>query len=125
MWNATSKPAAKLINAWAAGVPAVLSPEKPYAEVRRSGLDYLEARSGLEALDAIEKLRSDPSMYSAMVANGLDRAREFQADCLAARWANVLWRTVPARTGRAGYRIAARLRGYRALARRARRRMIA
>lgn len=122
-WNVTSKPAAKLVNAWAAGVPAILSPELPYRELRRSSLDYLDARSGAEALEAIDRLRTDPALYSAMVENGLARAREFHNDRLNARWAEALWHTVPARTGSAGYRLAARVRGYRAHARRARRRL--
>jgi hypothetical protein len=122
-WHATSKPAAKLTNAWAAGVPAILSPELPYRELRRSGLDYLEARNGAEALQAIDCLRSDPALYSAMVANGAERACEFHNTRLTARWAEVLWHTVPARTSTAGQRLAARIRGYRALARRSRRRL--
>jgi hypothetical protein len=117
------KPASKLTNAWAAGVPAILSPELPYRELRRSSLDYLEARSGAEALEAIDRLVSDPALYSAMVANGLERAREFHSDCLTGRWAEALWQTVPGTTGTARQRLAARVRGYRALARRARRKL--
>jgi hypothetical protein len=120
-WNAASKPAAKLTNAWAAGVPAIVSPELPYRELRRSHLDYLEARDGVEALAAIDRLTSESTLYTAMVENGFERAREFDSGGLTARWAEVLWRTVPARTGAAGYRVAARFRGYRAFGRRARR----
>jgi hypothetical protein len=119
-WDVLIKPASKLTNAWAAGVPAILSPELPYRELRRSSLDYVEARSGAEALQAIDRLRSDPALYSAMVENGLERAHEFDNDHLTVGWAEVLWQTVPARTGAVGHRLAARARGYRALARRAR-----
>jgi len=122
-WNLTTKPAAKLTNAWAAGVPAIVSPEPPYRELRQSRLDYLEARSAADALDAIDRLRSDPRLYSAMVENGLARAREFHATRLTSCWAEALWQTVPARTSGAGYRLTARLRGYRALARQVRRRL--
>jgi glycosyl transferase family 1 len=122
-WNVTTKPAAKLTNAWAAGVPAIVSPEPPYRELRQSRLDYLEARSAADALDAIDRLRSDPRLYSAMVENGLARAREFHATRLTSCWAEALWQTVPARTSGAGYRLTARLRGYRALARQVRRRL--
>ena len=118
--NMASKPAAKLANAWAAGVPAILSPDLPYLEVRRSRLDYLEAVNGEEAIQAIERLRADPGLYLAMVENGLKRACEFHNDRLVGRWQEALWHTVPAMTGSAGYRLAARVRGYRALARRAR-----
>jgi hypothetical protein len=119
--DAASKPAAKLTNAWAAGVPAILSPELPYRELRRSRLDYLEARNGAEALTAIDRLRADPALYTAMVENGFERAREFENGRLAALWAEALWRTVPTRTRTAGYRLSARFRGFRAHARRLRR----
>ena len=123
-WNVTTKPAAKLTNAWAAGVPAIVSPELPYRELRRSEIDYLEAHSAAEALAAIDRLRSDAALYSAMVENGLTRAREFHHTRLAARWVEALWETVPARTSGAGFRLTAKLRGYRALARQARRRLL-
>jgi len=119
LWTQTTKPGAKLTNAWAAGVPAILSPERPYRELRQSPLDYLEARNAIEALAAIDQLCGDPQLYTAMIENGIARAREFDAQRLTARWAEVLWRTVPARTGRPGCRLGARFRGYRALARRA------
>jgi hypothetical protein len=117
-WNDTAKPAAKLINAWAAGVPAILSPEVPYRELRRSSLDYLEARNANEALSAIERLRSDSSLFAAMVENGLARSRDFEAGRVAEYWADALWRIVPQKTGTALWRLGARVRGYRATARR-------
>ena len=122
-WSVASKPAAKLTNAWAAGVPAIVSPEIPYKELRRSSLDYLEARSGAEALRAIDRLRSNPGLYADIIANGLDRAREFHHGRLTERWTEALWRTVPERTKSAAYQLTARLRGYRAIARHARRRL--
>jgi hypothetical protein len=117
-WNARSKPAAKLQNAWAAGVPAILSPETPYQELRRSRLDYLEARSSGDVLAALDALRSDPGLYSAMVQNGLERAREFRPDRLVTRWTDVLWREIPERVDTRTYRLLARARRCRALARR-------
>jgi Glycosyl transferases group 1 len=120
MWNPRSKPAAKLQNAWAAGVPAILSPEVAYRELRRSRLDYLEARSSADVLAALERLKSDPDLYRAMIENGLERAREFQPDRVVARWTEALWSQVPARAGTYGHRLLRRTRSYRALARRAR-----
>jgi hypothetical protein len=121
-WDARSKPAAKLQNAWAAGVPAILTPETAYRELRRSRLDYLEARSAVEALEAIDTLRADPSLYADMVSNGVERARDFQPDCLIERWVDVLWRQIPERTARPGYRLLVKARGLRAFARRIRQR---
>jgi len=118
MWDDTSKPAAKLTNAWAAGVPAILSPEVPYRELRHSDLDYIEARDAREALAAIVRLRSDPELFRAMVENGLTRARAFDHQRITACWVEALWRTVPTRTRSAVFRLGARVRGYRAAVRR-------
>ena len=116
--DARSKPAAKLQNAWAAGVPAILSPEAAYRELRRSRLDYLEARSASEALDAIEALRSDPGLYQEMVTNGYERAKDFAPDRLAARWREVLWREIPERASTLAYKLRVLARRRRAVARR-------
>jgi len=105
LWNAAVKPAAKLQNAWAAGLPAILSPEVPYRELRVSDLDYLEAASEADVLAAIDRLRGDPGLYTAMVENGFERAREFRAEFLAARWIDALWHKVPGREPRSPSRL--------------------
>lgn len=124
-WPASGKPASKLVNAWAAGAPAILGPEVPYRELRRSPLDYLEVESPAEILEALERLRSDRELYAAMVANGHERAREFRHDRLVARWTDLLWREVPARARTHRHTFFARRRRYRAVARRARHRVAA
>jgi hypothetical protein len=116
-WDIRPKPAAKLQNAWAAGVPAILSPEKPYRELRRSQLDYLEARNSADVLAALETLRSNPGLYSDMAQNGLERARDFRPDRLVARWMDVLWREIPKSADRHSYRLLTRARRSRAFAR--------
>jgi hypothetical protein len=105
LWESQAKPAAKLQNAWSAGVPAVLSPELPYRELRRSSLDYLEARDATEALQAIDRLRDDGELYAAMVANGLRRAKEFDVEHVRARWEHVLWQELPAATRGGRHRV--------------------
>jgi hypothetical protein len=117
-WDARPKPAAKLQNAWAAGVPAILSPERPYRELFRSPLDYFEARSSADVLAAIESLRTNPTLYSEMVRNGLERALEFRPDRLVARWIDALWREIPARAATRKHRILTKMRRCRAAARR-------
>lgn len=92
----TDKPPSKLINAWLAGVPAILGPEVAYRELRRSPLDYLEASNLEEVEAALESLRSQPELYRAMVEHGRERAREHTADALAARWKEVLFELLPA-----------------------------
>ena len=113
-----SKPAAKLQNAWAAGVPAVLSPEAAYREVRRSALDYLEARSSAEALAAIDRLQQNPGLYADMDQSGLERAREFHPERLVERWQQVLWDEIPTQARRPAHRLFVRARRWRAMIRR-------
>ena len=80
------KPASKLVNAWAAGVPALLGPELGFQELRRSDLDYIEVRSPEDVLAAIARLRDNPELYAAMVRNGFERAESFTDDAIAERW---------------------------------------
>ena len=117
-WAARSKPAAKLQNAWAAGVPAILSPERQYRYLRRSPLDYIEARSAADVLSVIDRLRGDPDLYHQMVRNGLERGREFRSDRLVRRWVEVLWNEIPRRAARLSHRVFAGSRRWRAFARR-------
>jgi hypothetical protein len=84
------KPACKLINAWFGGCPAILGPEPAYQELRESELDYIEVRSPEQAIDAIRRLKLDPSLYVAMVRNGYRRALEFTADAIAKQWQEYL-----------------------------------
>jgi hypothetical protein len=58
----TSKPATKLLNAWQAGVPALLGPEHAYRELRRSELDYLEVDSLATAKAAVLRLLERPDL---------------------------------------------------------------
>lgn len=95
LWPSPSKPAAKLQNAWAAGVPAILSPELAYQQMRRSPLDFLDAENATSALDAVDRLRKDSDLYDAIVKNGLERAQEFQTERLTERWAHLLWHQLP------------------------------
>jgi hypothetical protein len=91
----THKPATKLYNAWLAGVPAILSPDLAYRELKRDPLDYLEARTVDEAKTALLRLKSDPVLYAAMVENGQRRGREFSPEAVARRWESLLYSTLP------------------------------
>ena len=89
------KPASKLVNAWHAGVPALIGPEYAYRELRRSELDYIEVRNIEEAMDAIRRLQANPKLYQAMVANGQWRAASFTPERITERWAEVLFERLP------------------------------
>lgn len=90
------KPASKLINAWLAGVPAILGPEHAYRELRQSDLDYIEVTSAAGAALALARLKADPALYRAMVDNALRRAHEVRTETCVASWARLLFETVPA-----------------------------
>lgn len=90
-----SKPANKLVNAWLAGVPALLGPEFGFRELRRSELDYLEVEDATSALAAIDRLRASPGLYRAMVERGRARSGEFSVEAIVERWRELLFDVIP------------------------------
>jgi hypothetical protein len=85
-----AKPASKLVNAWHAGVPALLGPEPAFQSLRKTPFDYIEIRSTDEALRAIEYLKNHPDFFHQMIQNGFNRAQAFTSDRIAARWGELL-----------------------------------
>lgn len=95
------KPAAKLYNAWHAGVPALLGPEVAYRELRVSDLDYIEVSNRGEAEAAIRRLRADARRYQLMIDAGRRRAQEFTVGRIAGQWKELLLAVLPARASAA------------------------
>jgi hypothetical protein len=91
-----SKPATKLYNAWHAGVPALLSPDPAFAELRQSPLDYLEVSGPEEAKTAVRRLQEEPELHRRMVEHGHRRAAEFTVEAIRRRWLELLEETLPA-----------------------------
>ncbi|MBA3698674.1 MAG: glycosyltransferase family 1 protein [Planctomycetes bacterium] len=85
-----SKPASKLINAWHAGVPAILGREPAYQLTGRPGVDYLEADTPAEMLAAITRLRDDPDFYQRMITAGKIQAELHSVAAVAKRWIEAL-----------------------------------
>lgn len=92
-----SKPASKLINAWRAGVPALMGPEYAFREIRSCPYDYFEVTGAEQAFSALRQLQGDPGLYRRMVCHGRERAQEFSFEAITARWAELLFSTLPAR----------------------------
>jgi hypothetical protein len=88
--DALVKPRSKLVNAWIAGVPAILGPEPAFRDLRESAMDFIEVKAPQEALNAIRRLKSEPLYYEQIVANGLRRAQEFSEDVIAQKWIDAL-----------------------------------
>ncbi len=86
----SSKPATKLYNAWLAGVPAVLSPDSAFQDLKRSDLDFLEAQSVPEIIARLRQLRGDVDLRRSMVANGRTRGRAFAADRIVQAWRDMI-----------------------------------
>lgn len=92
----THKPASKLVNAWHAGTPALLSPDYPFEELRQSPLDYLAVRDVAEAEAAVRRLRGEPGLYARMIEHGHRRAAAYTVASITAEWARLLYETLPA-----------------------------
>lgn len=84
-----NKPASKLINAWAAEVPALLGKESGYRSLRKSELDYIEVSSVRDILDAIKYLKKNKNLYSDMVSNGLERSKLYDVDAISNNWIKI------------------------------------
>ena len=91
------KPANKLINAWIAGVPFVGGSDSAFRQVGTAGVDHLLATTLPEALAQIERLRSDPKLYSQLAQAGRERARNFTVEQIAQQWVTMLEGPVAAR----------------------------
>ena len=83
------KPAQKLINAWRAGVPALLGHEVGYQELHDSDRDYIEIDSVDEVIQALEKLKDDVSFRNKMIRNGLEKSENYTAEAIEIRWGNL------------------------------------
>lgn len=111
--DAAVKPAVKLVNVWAAGVPALLGPESGYRQLRKSPLDYFEVVTPSSVLSALDLLIDQPLLYRSMVDNGLRRSAAFSDDQTALRWRTLLagpvqdrfdkWSTEPSSVRRARF----------------------
>ncbi len=88
--DALAKPASKLVNAWQAGVPALLGPEPAFRRLRRSELDYIEVVLPEDVIAAVARLKDNPSLYRAMIKNGSERAKDFSTERIIGRWVDVL-----------------------------------
>lgn len=97
--DAMIKPASKLVNAWIAGLPALLGPEPAFGEQRQSDLDYIEVTTPQAVFEAVKLLKSQPELYQKMVANGLKRAEDFTTERMIQRWYELLAGPVADRYG--------------------------
>jgi hypothetical protein len=84
------KPPSKLINAWHAGVPALLGYEPAFERLRQSALDYFSVDSAEEVIAAVQRLQNEEGLYQSMVENGLRRRLAFSVEAIRQRWLGFL-----------------------------------
>jgi hypothetical protein len=84
------KPCTKLSNAWFAGVPAFVGPEPAYLEVWQSELDFFEAHRPEQVIAGIKRLRDEPGLYAAMVANGHSRSGPYTNEAIVDQWIDII-----------------------------------
>ncbi|OCR01404.1 hypothetical protein BCD67_23410 [Oscillatoriales cyanobacterium USR001] len=85
-----SKPASKLINAWQAGIPAILGRESAYRHERKSELDYIEVASTDDAIAALLRLKNDFDLRQKMVKNGMIRVENIGNNTITLQWYDFL-----------------------------------
>lgn len=88
-FSSLGKPPTKLINAWAAGVPALAGPEIGCRAMRTSELDYVEVRTPQQALNILLRLRDDVRLRRAMIDQARVRSTEFSDEMITRRWLRV------------------------------------
>ena len=79
-----------LVDAWRAGVPALLGDARVYSDLRDSPLDYFEVDDADDCLEAVDVLMRDKALYAAMRKRARDRAADYTAAVCAAKWAHYL-----------------------------------
>jgi hypothetical protein len=81
-----NKGAIKLFNCWRAGVPAILAPESAFLAEKNNDLDFIIANSLEEVIAAIQKLKNNPDLYQAIVANGWMRSQNLTTEDTLQNW---------------------------------------
>jgi hypothetical protein len=94
--NYLRKPATKLINAWAAGVIPIVTPDPAYLELTHSETDAMIAQSPEGILSCLRRLRSQPSLRTAIHAGALLRGTEFSTESILNRWESLVGAEYPA-----------------------------
>ncbi len=89
-----TKPPIKLLNAWAAGTPALLGPEPSYRALRSDPLDYLEIDGPKSLLESIQRIKAESGFYAALRRRCLVRSTEYTWENICGRWIELFDRAV-------------------------------
>ncbi|NOT09703.1 MAG: glycosyltransferase family 1 protein [Gemmatimonadales bacterium] len=80
------KPAAKLVNAWVAGVIPLVAPEPAHLALQTSETDFLTIRSMDEAIAALARLKESAELRRVIMARGAERRKAFTAERITSEW---------------------------------------
>ena len=86
----SNKPPTKLYNAWLAGVPALLGTESAFRAVRQTSLDYLEVSTPTALIDQLIRLRDQPNLRRAIIAQGQKRSQSCSPEVITQQWVKFL-----------------------------------
>ncbi len=111
------KPATKLVNAWVAGVPAILGRESAFRALGAPGQDYLEAASIVDVQTHLLALRDDPRRRQSIVHAGATGAACASDDAISQIWTAIIEAQIKPRAARwqrhgllrLGHRVSSRL----------------
>jgi hypothetical protein len=85
-----NKPSLKLLNAWLAGVPAILGHESAYLHDGLPSENYLEATTPDELINSLRRLRDSPTLRRTLAERGRDCAATFEAPQTVERWRRLI-----------------------------------
>ena len=85
------KPASKLVNAWAAGVPLIAGAESAFTSIQRSALDFLPVANKEEVLQALRRLKENPELRKQMATNGKSRFKDYSEEAVLQMWEQLLF----------------------------------
>lgn len=90
-----NKPAAKLYNAWLAGVPFIGGRDSAYATDGRPGINYLRATSPQEVIRHLRRLKEDLGFREQLVARGHQASVAFSHEAILSQWKKLIQETLP------------------------------
>lgn len=94
------KPGSKLVNAWVAGVPAILGRESAFRALGVPGKTYLEASSIGDVKAHMLALRNDRQLVQSIVSAGSERAACASDEAIARMWIDVIEAQIKPRADR-------------------------
>ena len=85
-----TKPPSRLFSAWHAGVAFIGGPDSAYQQVGSPGEDYLMARTPQQVIEAVLRLKRKKELFEMLIANGVQKTRQYNNNAIAHLWEAIL-----------------------------------